>query len=68
MQEQIQTRHVFVKHRCPRRQRSQNMAKIFKSYILTLPLPQGNVMSVKCEQSIDEPTVPSLVTISSPKL
>ena len=28
-----------------------------KSYILTLPHPQGHEMSVKCEQSIDELTV-----------
>ena len=32
---------VFVKHGCPRRQKSQNMAKISKSYILTPPPPQG---------------------------
>ena len=51
------TRHVFVKHGCPRRQQSRNMAKISKSYILTPPHPQGHVMSVKCEQPIDELTV-----------
>ena len=28
-----------------------------KSYILTPPYPQGHVMSVKCEESIDEDTV-----------
>ena len=28
--------------------------KIFKSYILTLPDPQGRVMSVNCEQPLDE--------------
>ena len=39
---------VFVKHRCPRRQPSQNM----KSYILIPPHPQGHVMSVKCEELI----------------
>ena len=32
------------------------MAKISKSYILT-PHPQGHVMSVKCEQPLDELTV-----------
>ena len=48
---------MFVRHRCPRRQQSQNMAKISKSYILTLPHPQGHVMSVKCEEPIDELTV-----------
>ena len=37
----LSTRHVFVKHRCPRRQQSQNMSKIFKSYILTPPHPRG---------------------------
>ena len=51
------TRHVFVKHRCPRRQQSPNMAKISKSYILTPPHPQGCVMSMKSEQPIDEHTV-----------
>ena len=51
------TRHVFVKHGCPRRQQSQNMAKISKSYILTPPHPQGHVMSVKCEEPIVEPIV-----------
>ena len=51
------TRHVFVKHGCPRRQPSHNIAKISKSYILTLPHPQGHVMSVKCEEPIDELTV-----------
>ena len=53
----VKTRHVFVKHGCPRRQQSQNMAKISKSYILTPTHPQGRVMSVKCEEAIDEPTV-----------
>ena len=51
------TRHVFVKHRCPRRQQSQNIAKISKSYTLTPHHPQGYVMSVKCEEPIDELTV-----------
>ena len=53
----FKTRHVFVKHGCPRRQQSKNMAKISKSYILTLPNPQGHVMSVKYEEPIDELTV-----------
>ena len=53
----VETRQVFEKHRCPRRQQSWNMAKISKSYILTSPHPQGHGMSVKCEQSIDELTV-----------
>ena len=50
-------RHVFVKHGCPRRQQSQTMAKLSKSYILTLRYPQGELMSVKCEQPLDELTV-----------
>ena len=31
--------------------------KISKSYILTQPDPQGHVMSVKCEEPIDELTL-----------
>ena len=31
--------------------------KISKSYIFTPHLPQGHVMSVKCEQPLDELTV-----------
>ena len=38
-------------------QQSKTMAKICKSYILTPPHPQGHVMSVKCEQPLDELTV-----------
>ena len=38
-------------------QQSQNMAKISKSYILTPLYPQGHVMSMKCEEPIDELTV-----------
>ena len=48
---------MFLKHGCPLRQQSQNMAKISKSYILTPPHPWGHVMSVKCEEPIDEPKV-----------
>ena len=48
---------MFVKHGCPRRQQSQNMTKISKSYILTPPHPQGHGMSVKCEEPLDELTV-----------
>ena len=51
------TRHVFVKHGCPRQQQGQTIAKISKSYILTPPHPQGHVMSVKYEQPLDELTV-----------
>ena len=54
---QNKTRHVFVKHGCPWRRQSQTMAKISKSYILNPPHPQGHVMSVKCEQPLDELTV-----------
>ena len=46
-----------MKHRCQRWQQSQNMAKIAKSYILTTPIPQRHVMSVMCEEPIDELTV-----------
>ena len=35
-------------------QQSQNMAKIFKSYILTLSHPKGHVMSAKYDEPIDE--------------
>ena len=59
-------RHVFVKHGCPRRQQSQNMAKIYKSYILTPPNPQGHMMSVKCEEPIDELTVQLLLLYNQP--
>ena len=51
------TRHVFVKHGCPRRQQSLNMAKISKSYILVPPHPQGQVISEKCDEPIGELTV-----------
>ena len=56
-QQQSPTRHAFVKHGCPRRQQSQNMAKISKSYIMTSPHPPGHGMSVKCEEPLDELTV-----------
>ena len=46
---ELKTRHVFVKHGCPRWQQSQIVAKISKSYILAPPRPQGYGMSVKCE-------------------
>ena len=62
------TRHVFVKHGCPRRQQSQNMAKISKSYILTPPHPQGYGMSVKCEEPIDELTVQVWLLYDHPNL
>ena len=37
-----------------RRQQSQHMAKIFKSYILTPPHPNVYWISVMCEQPKDE--------------
>ena len=43
-----------MKHECPWRQQSRNMAKISKSYILTPPHPKGRVMSVKCDETINE--------------
>ena len=39
-----------------------------KSYILTLPHYQGHVMSVKCEEPIDEPTVPVWLLYHHPNL
>ena len=57
---------MFVKHGCPRRQQSQTMAKISKSYIFTTPHPQGHVMSVKCEQPLDELTVQVLLLYDHP--
>ena len=53
----IQTRHVFVKLGCPQRQQSQNMAKSPSPKFLPLTPSQGQVMSVKCEQPLDELTV-----------
>ena len=47
---------MFVKHGCPRRQQSQTMAKISKSYILTPPHPQGHLMSLNSEHPLDELT------------
>ena len=57
IKKQSLTRHVLVKHGFPRRQQSQNMAKISESYILTLPHPQGHMMSVKCEEPIAPPVI-----------
>ena len=52
------TRHVFVKHRWPLAATKSKYGKnLFESYILTPPHPQGHVMSVKCEEPIDEFTV-----------
>ena len=39
------TRHVFVKHGCPRRQQSETMAKISKSYIFD-PAPHPGACDV----------------------
>ena len=53
----ILTRYVFVKHGCPRRKQSWNMAKSLSPIFWPRPTPQGHVMSVKCEEPIDELTV-----------
>ena len=47
---------VFVKHGCPRRQQSPNIAEISMSYILTPPQSRGQVMSVGCEHPLHELT------------
>ena len=47
---------MFVKHRCPRRQQSHNMAKLVLHF--DPAPPPGCGKSVKCEEPIDEPTVP----------
>ena len=47
---------------------SQNVAKSLKSYIFTPPIPQGHVMSLKCEQPLDELKSPNLVTVWPSKL
>ena len=61
-----ETRHVFVKHGCPRRQQSPNTAKISRSYILT---PRPGTWAVSEVWEILRWTYsPSLVTVSSPKL
>ena len=62
------TRHVFVKHRWPWWQQSQNIAKICKSYILTLPHPKGHGMSMKCEEPIDELTIQVWLLYHDPNL
>ena len=53
------TRHVFVKHGCPWRQQSQNMAKKYQvlHFDPRAHSPLGHVMSVKCEEPLDELTV-----------
>ena len=68
-QQQRQTRHVFVKHGCPRRQQSQNMAKISMSFNLTLLAPHPGAWDVSKVWGTKRWTYsPSLVTVSSPKL
>ena len=47
------TRNMFVKHRCPHRQQSQNLQVLYFDPIQ----PQEHVMSVRCEQPLDELTV-----------
>ena len=63
------TRHVFEKQGCPRRQQSQNIAKIsIKSKFLTPPHTQEHEMSVKCDQSLDERTVQVWLLYHHPNL
>ena len=46
------TKHKFLKHGCPQATKSQSLSPTFN------PTPtKGHVMSVKCEQSLDELTV-----------
>ena len=62
-------RHAFVKHGCPRRQQSQNMAKLCISYILIPPHPTPGACDVSEVWGNHRWTYsPSLVTLSSPKL
>ena len=63
-----QTRHVFVKHGCPRRQQSPIMAKISKSYILTPPHPPGACDVSEVWATLRWTYSPSLVIVSPPKL
>ena len=58
---------MFVKHRCPGRNKVKIQQNSFKSYILTPPHPQGQVMSVKCEEPIDEIS-PNLANALTPKI
>ena len=56
---------MFVKHRCPQRHQSQNMAKILHFDPNT---PHGHVMSVKCEEPIDELTIQVWLLYDHPNL
>ena len=59
---------VFVKHGCPRRQQSQNMEKISKSYVLN-PAPTPWACDVSDVWATLRWTYsPSLVTVSPPNL
>ena len=49
--EHTRTRRVCETRIPPAATKSKN-GKIFKSYILTLPIPQGHEMSLKCEQPL----------------
>ena len=51
------TRHVFVKHGCPRRQQSQIWQKSLSPTFWPHPTPRGMWCQFKCEESIDELTV-----------
>ena len=50
------SRHVFVKHGCPRRATKSKYGKNLYAYILTLSHPKEYVMSAKfkCDEPIDE--------------
>ena len=52
-----ETRHVFVKTRMTPAATKWKYGKISKSYIMSQSHPQGHVMSVKCEQALDELTI-----------
>ena len=49
----------FMKHKCPRWQQSQNLAKYSSPIhvVLPLPNPNGHMMSLTCEQPVDELTL-----------
>ena len=66
IQMKYQTRHVFVKHRCPRRQQSHNMAKLVLHFD---PAPPPGVWEINEVWGTHRWTYsPSLVTESLPKL
>ena len=48
--------------------RSDNKVKISQSYILTLHNPEGNLISVKCEQHLDKLTIEVWLLYPQPNL